>query len=148
MNIPIVIDKNKGKQGSLKDQLPSQAIANLRNQGTSSRQTHNVNHVHINVEVVETSMAILSLQSGKDLQNPYKEHPFHQDSLDEKTLTIVVEQDNSSKDEEEQSKAEPNPYTYKPLLPYPQALNHPRPKVNEPNDHLLEAFQKVTIITP
>ena len=30
-------------------------------------------------------------------------------------------------------------------MPYPQALNHPKVKVNESDDHLLEAFQKVTI---
>ena len=44
--------------------------------------------------------------------------------------------------------AEPNPDTYKPLVPYPQALSKPRAKVSESNDHLLEAFQKVSITIP
>ena len=33
-------------------------------------------------------------------------------------------------------------------MPYPQALNRPKAKVNELDDHLLEAFQKVTITIP
>ena len=38
--------------------------------------------------------------------------------------------------------------TYKPFVPYPQALNCPKAMTNEPDDHLLEAFKKVTIIIP
>ena len=30
-------------------------------------------------------------------------------------------------------------------MPYPQALNRPKAKINESDDHLLEAFKKVTI---
>ena len=30
-------------------------------------------------------------------------------------------------------------------MPYPQALNHPKAKINKSDDHLLEAFNKVTI---
>ena len=56
-----------------------------------------------------------------------------------------MEQDNDSKDKEKHNKAESNPDTYKHLVPYPQALNRPRAKVNELDDHILEAFQKVTI---
>ena len=37
---------------------------------------------------------------------------------------------------------------YKLLVPYPQALNHPGAKVSENDDHLLEAFQKLTITIP
>ena len=48
----------------------------------------------------------------------------------------------------EQAKAEPNPDTYKPHVSYPQALNHPKSKTNELEDHLLEAFKKVTITIP
>ena len=59
-----------------------------------------------------------------------------------------MEQDIDSEDKEEQTKVEPNPNTYKPLVPYPQSLNHPRAKVNESGNHLLEAFQKVTITIP
>ena len=33
-------------------------------------------------------------------------------------------------------------------MPYPQALSKPRAKVSEFDDHLLEAFQKVTITIP
>ena len=51
-------------------------------------------------------------------------------------------------DKEEQAKAEPNPNTYKPSVPYPQALNFPKAKNNETDDHLLVAFKKVTITIP
>ena len=37
----------KGKQVTFTNQLPSQATANARNQGVSSSQTHNINHVHV-----------------------------------------------------------------------------------------------------
>ena len=97
---------------------------------------------------METALAILRLQSGKDLLDPYKNHPFHQGSIDKEILIVVAEQDSSSKDEEEQTKAKQNPDAYKPHAPCPQALNHPRAKVKETNDHSLEAFQKVTIIIP
>ena len=96
---------------------------------------------------METTLAILSLRSGKDLWDPYKDHPIHQGPIDEET-SIIVEHDNDSEDEEEQTKAEPNPYTYKPLLPYPQTLNRPKTKINESDGHLLEAFWKVTITIP
>ena len=33
-------------------------------------------------------------------------------------------------------------------MPYPQALRKPKAKVSESDDHLLEAFQKVTITIP
>ena len=33
-------------------------------------------------------------------------------------------------------------------MPYPQALSKPKAKVSESNDHLLEAFEKVTITIP
>ena len=45
-------------------------------------------------------------------------------------------------------RAEPNLDTYKPSVPYHQALSKPRAKVSETDDHLLEAFQKVTITIP
>ena len=41
--------------------------------------------------------------------------------------------------------AEPNPNKYKPRVPYPQALNYPKAKNNESDDHLLDAFKKLTI---
>ena len=109
---------------------------------------HHLNHVHVDEEAVETPLAISSLWSGKDLPDPYKDHPLHNSSIDEETPTVVVEQDSSLEDEEERVPAEPNPDTYKPLVPYPQALTKPRAKVSETNDHLLEVFQKVTITIP
>ena len=138
----------KGKQVTFTDQLPSQATANPRNQGASSSQTHNINHIHVDEEAVETALAISSLQSGKDLPDPYKDHPIHQGPIEEKKTPIIVEQDTDSEDEEEQVTVEPNPNKYKPPVPYPQALNHPKAKNNETDDYLLDAFKKVTITIP
>ena len=76
---------------------------------------------------------------------PYKDHPLHKSSIDEETPRVVVEQDSSSDDEEERVRAEPNPDTYKPPVPYPQALSKPKAKVSEFDDHLLEVFQKIII---
>ena len=76
-NVPFVSDNKKGKRVLLFNQLPSQATANPRNQVASSSLTHNVNHFHFDDKAVETALAILSLQSGKDLPDPYKDHPFH-----------------------------------------------------------------------
>ena len=69
----------------------------------SSSLTHNVNYVHIDDEVFETTLAISSLQKGKDLSDPFKDHPFHHVPIDEET-PIALEQDSDSKDEEEQTK--------------------------------------------
>ena len=106
-----------------------------------------MNHVHIDKKVVETTLAISSLRSGKGLPDPYKDHPIHQGPIIEETSTII-EQDINSKDEEEQTKAEPNPDTYRHHVPYPQVLNCPKAKTNESDDHLLEAFKKVIITIP
>ena len=108
---------------------------------------HNLNHIHVDEEAVETTLAISSLRSGKDLPDPYKDHPINQGSINEET-PIIVEHDSNSEDEEEYAKAEPNPDTYNPLVPYRQALNRPKAKTNESGDHLLEAFKKVTITIP
>ena len=149
-SIPTLTDNKKGKQVSFSDQLPSHATVNPRNQGSSSSQMHNLSHVHVDEEAVEAAaaLAISSLRSGKDLPDPYKDHPLHKSSIDDETPTVVVEQDNSSNDEEERVRVEPNPDTYKPPVPYPQALSKPKAKVSESDDHLLEAFQKVTIAIP
>ena len=147
-NIPTSIDNKKGKQVSFSDQLPSQATINPRNQGSSLSQTHNLSHVYVEEEAVEAALAISSLRSGKDLPDPYKDHPLHKSLIVEETPTDVVEQDSSSDDEEERVRVELNPDTYKPPVPYPQALSKPKAKVSESDDHLLEAFQKVTIIIP
>ena len=123
-------------------------MANSRNQGASSTQTHNINHEHVDKEAVETTLSISSLRIGKALPDPYKDHPFHQGSNEEKKTPIIVEQDSDSEDEEEQVTAEPNPDTYKPPLPYPQALNRVKAKNSETDDNLLEAFKKVMITIP
>ena len=109
---------------------------------------YNLNHVHVDEEAVETALAISSLRSGKDLPGPYKDHRLHNISIDEETLNVVVEQDNSLKDEEEQVRADINLDTFKSPVPYPQAISKPRAKVSEIDDHLLEAFQKITITIP
>ena len=147
MNVQPTTDK-KGKQVTFTDQLPSQATANPRNQGASSNQMHNINHVHVDKEVVETTLAISSLQSGKALPNPYKDHPIHQGQNEEKETPIIVEQDSDLDDEEEQVAAEPNPDKYKPHVPYDQALNRSKAKNSKTDDNLLDAFKKVTIMIP
>ena len=96
---------------------------------------------------METTLAISSLRSGKDLPDPYKDHLIHQGLIEEGT-PIIVEHDSDSEDEEEQAKARPNPGTYKPHVPYPQALNHPKSKISESDGNLQEAFKKVTITIP
>ena len=120
MNVQPTTDK-KGKQVTFTDQLPSQATANPRNQEVSSSQTHNINHLHVDEETVETALATLSLRSGKNLPDPYKDYPIYQGPIEEEEAPIIVEQD-SSEDEEEQATTEPNPDKYKPHVPYPQAL--------------------------
>ena len=72
---------------------------------------HNLSHVHIDEEAMENALAISSLRSGKDLPDPYKDHPLHKTSIVEKTPTVVAEQDNRSEDEEERVRVEPNPDT-------------------------------------
>ena len=64
---------------------------------------HNLNDVHVDENAVETSFAISSLQSGKDLPDPYK------GSIDEETPTVVAKEDSSYEDEEEHTRAKPNP---------------------------------------
>ena len=108
---------------------------------------HDINYVHVDEEDVKTTLVISSLRSGKDLPDPYNDHPINQGSINEEA-PIIVEHDNNSEDEEEQAKDEPNLDTYNPLVPCPQALNRPKAKTNESDDHILEAFQKLTITTP
>ena len=59
-NVQPTIDK-KGKQVTFTDQLPLHATANPKNQGASLSQTHNLNHVHVDEEAMETELAISSL---------------------------------------------------------------------------------------
>ena len=147
-NIPASIGNKKGKKILFSNQLPSQATINPRNQGSSSSQTHNLSHVHLDEEAVEAALAISSLRIGKDLLDPYKDHPLHKSSINDEPPTVIVEADSSSDDDEERVRVEPNPDTYKPPVPYPQELSKPKAKVSEFDDHLLKAFQKVTITIP
>ena len=96
---------------------------------------------------MEMALAISSLWSGKNLPDPYKDHPIHQGPIEEEEAPIIVEQD-SSKDEEEQAMTEPNPNNYNPPVPYLQALIRPQAQNIETDDHLLDAFKKVTITIP
>ena len=96
---------------------------------------------------METALAISRLRSGKNLLDPYKDHPIHQGPIEEEEAPIIVEQD-SFEDEEEQATAEPNLDKYKPPVPYPQALKRPQAKNSETDDNLLYAFKKVTITIP
>ena len=80
---------------------------------------HNLSHLHVDEEVVEATLAISSLRSGNDLPDLYKDHPLQKSSIDEETP-----------------------------MPYPQALSKPKGKVSQSDDHLFEAFQKVTITIP
>ena len=96
---------------------------------------------------METTLVISSLRSGKDLPDPYKDHRIHQGLIEEET-PIIVEHHNDLEDKEEKAKAKPKLDTYKPHVPYPQALNRHKSKINETDDHLLEAFKKVTITIP
>ena len=50
---------------------------------------------------METALAISSLRSGKDLPDPYKDHPLHKGVIDKETSIVVAKQDNSFEDEEE-----------------------------------------------
>ena len=100
-NIPTLTDNKKGKQVFFSDQLPSQATINPRNQGASSSQMHNLSHVHVDEEAIETALAISSLRSVKDLPDPHKDHPLHKSSINEETPAVVVEQDSNFEDEEE-----------------------------------------------
>ena len=134
-NVSLTTNSKKGKQVLFFDQLPSSATINLRNEGPH-RVKCMMNYVYVDDEAVEMVLAILSLQSDKDLPDPYKDHPFHQGMIDEEIPVVIAEQDINSKEEEEQTKAEPNLYTYKPRVPYPQAINRPKAKANESDDHL------------
>ena len=97
---------------------------------------------------METTLTISSLRSGKDIPDPYKDHPIHQGPIEEEEAPIIVKQYSDSEDEEEQARAKPNLDTYKPPVPYPQALNRPKAKTNEIDDNLIDAFKKVTITIP
>ena len=96
---------------------------------------------------METTLAISNLRSGKDLPDPYKDHLIHQGLIEEET-PIIVKHESDSEEEKEHAKAEANSDTYKPPVPHPQALNRPKANISESDDHLLEAFKKVTITIP
>ena len=66
------------------------------------------------------------------------DHPIYQGRIEEEETPIIVKHDSDLEDDEEQAKAKPNPDTYKPLLLIQ----------DETDDHLLDAFKKVTITIP
>ena len=53
---------------------------------------HNINHVYVDEEAMDMTLAISSLRSGKDLLDPCKHHPIHQGPINEET-SIIVEHD-------------------------------------------------------
>ena len=59
-NILSTANNKKDKQVSFSDQLPSQATINLRNQGASSSQMHNLSDVHVEDEALETADSVQS----------------------------------------------------------------------------------------
>ena len=107
-----------------------------------------MNHVHVDEEAVEITLTISSLQSGKNLLEPFKDYPIVKGLIDEEIPTTIMEHGSSSDDDDEQTRVEPNPNIYKPHVPQPQAYHHPRAKVSEPHKHLLDAFHKVSITIP
>ena len=147
------IEQRKRKRFEFIDQLPSQPLANPRNVGQASlSHTHNVNEVRID-SGSEEAHAISGLRSGKVLVDPHTDHKRRKEPLEEKDAhsshTIILEED--SNDEEapdEESRAEPNPEVYKPLVSYPQLLSLPRVSTSYSDDTLLEAFRQVTITIP
>ena len=114
-------EQRKGKRVEFVDQLSSQPLANPRNLGqASSSSTNSVNEVRID-SASEEAHAISGLRSGKVIVDPHKDHKHHKDPLEEKddqfSPMIIPEED--SDDEEapdEESRAEPNPEVYKPLV--------------------------------
>ena len=142
--------QRKGKRVEFIDQLPFQPLPNTRNVGqASSSHTHNVNKVRIH-SVSEEAHAISGLHSGKVLVDPHKDHKRHKDPLEEKdnhsSPTIVPEEDSEDKEaHDEESRAEPNPEVYEPLVPYPQLMSWPKVVTNDSDDTLLQAFRQITI---
>ena len=97
--------------------------------------------------------ALSGLRSDKVLVDLHKDHKRHKDPVEKKdnqsSPTIITEED--SDDEEapgEESRAEPNPEVYKPLVPYPKLLSWPKISMSESDDTLLKAFTEVTITIP
>ena len=95
-NVLLVIDNKKSKEVSFSNQLLSQATTNPRNQGASSSQMHNLNHIHVDKEAVKMTLAISSFRRWKYLPNPYNDHHFHQGTIDEEVPIVVPEQDSDS----------------------------------------------------
>ena len=130
-NVQPTMDK-KDKQVTFTDQLPSQATTNPMNQGASSSQMHHINHVHVDEEAVETTLAISSLRSGKALPDPSKDHPFHQCSSEEKERPIIVEKDSDSEDEEWWLQLNLTMTNTSPLCLILRPLIDPKPRIAKP----------------
>ena len=145
--------QRKGKRVEFINQLPSQPLANPRNVGQAlSSGTHNVNEVRID-SASEEVHAIAGLRSGKVLVDPHTDHKCCKDPLKERddhpSPTIIPEEDSEGEEAPyEESRVEPNPEVYKPLVPYPQLLSQPRVPTSDRDNTLLEAFRQVTITIP
>ena len=90
----------------------------------------------------EEAHAISGLRSGKVLVDPHVDHKRCKDPLKERndhpSPSIILEED--SEDEEapdEESRVDPNPEVYKPLVPYPQLLSRPRVPTSDSDNTLL-----------
>ena len=116
------IEQRKGKRVEFLDQLPFQPLANPRNLGqASSNRTHNVNEIRVH-SASEEAHTILGLRSIKVLVNTHKDHKRRKDPVEEKddqSSPMIISEENSDDEEapDEESRAEPNPEVYKPLLP-------------------------------
>ncbi|XP_078429613.1 uncharacterized protein LOC144701713 [Wolffia australiana] len=154
-----LIEQMKGKKVELSNQLPSQPTPNPRNLGpSSSNKPHNVNHIDIEANLEDEALAISGLRSGKILPDPYRELGCHddQDTRAADPTKAVVNNEESSEEnledediyQERPTDLDPDPAHYKPPVPFLQALNRERVKVNQSEDHLLDTLKKVTIQIP
>ena len=83
--------KKRHREPIAQDSTMSSCHYQPKESRASSSQMHNVNHVHVDEEAVETSLAISNLRSGKYLPDSYKDHPFYQGTIDEEILVVVEE---------------------------------------------------------
>ena len=101
----------------------------------------------------EEAHAILGLRSSKFLVDPHTDHKRRKDPLEEKddqsSPPIIPKEDSDNEEApDEESRAEPNPEVYKPLVPYPQLLSRLGVSMSDSHDTLSETFGEVTITVP
>ncbi|XP_078445563.1 uncharacterized protein LOC144714654 [Wolffia australiana] len=155
----ILIEQMKGKKVEFSDQLPLQPTPNPRNLGpSSSNKSHNVNHIDVEADLEGEALAISGLRSGKVLPDLYGDLVCHDDQVmgaADPTKAAVNGEESSEESfgeedlhQERLTNLDPNPAHYKPPVPFPQALNREKVRVNEPEDHILDTLKKVTIQIP